>query len=404
MMTRRPRQRRGGALCAAVLAALALTAIAAMRTRPATARVREQMPAGIHQTVARQPHIATTAADSARAPRREGPGAVSTTPPPDIKSTDINSGVYYGVKDYWNDVPSVKREVFYRRATGDVNTHWDEHVLKMHGGVPFRRALVINAGNGWVEREMMDKGIVLSAVGTDFMQSFVDEANAKTAASGYNATYVQHDINVDKLPVGDFDLVLNFAAAHHVARLDFVFQQLHDLLPDDGWFVSMDYVGPHRNQYPDRLWAEIQRVNALLPPHVQQSLAYPHLPTMLATDPSEAQHSELIMETMRRYFFVDVFRPLGGAVAYPILTHNAKLHALPYDSTQSAVDQVMEADAAWLAADPGRTFFAFVVARPLKAGVPNERYRDLLLRRELEVEAAGTKSTYYTPTRAAAGA
>ena len=110
------------------------------------------------------------------------------------------------------------------------------------------------------------------------------------------------------------------------------------------------------------------------------------------------------METMRRYFFVDVFRPLGGAVAYPILTHNAKLHALPYDSTQSAVDQVMEADAAWLAADPGRTFFAFVVARPLKAGVPNERYRSLLLRRELEVEAAGTQSTYYTPTRAAARA
>ena len=143
MLARRPRQRRGGALCAAVLAALALTAIAAMRTHPATARFREQMPAGIHQTVVWQPHIVTTAVDSARAPRREGPGAVSTTPPPDIKSTDIDSGVYYGVKDYWNDVPSVKREVFYRRATGDVNAHWDEIVLKMHGGVPFRRALVI---------------------------------------------------------------------------------------------------------------------------------------------------------------------------------------------------------------------------------------------------------------------
>jgi len=109
------------------------------------------------------------------------------------------------------------------------------------------------------------------------------------------------------------------------------------------------------------------------------------------------------METMRRYFFVDLFRPLGGAVAYPILTHNAKLHALPYESTQDAVDTVMRADAAWLAADPGRTFFAFVVARPLKAGVPDKRYRDLLLRRELEAEAAGTKATYYTPTRAAAG-
>ena len=59
--------------------------------------------------------------------------------------------------------------------------------------------------------------------------------------------------------------------------------------------------------------------NARLPPHVQQSLAYPHLPTMLVSNPSEAQHSELIMEAMRRYFFVDLFRPLGGPVAYPIL-------------------------------------------------------------------------------------
>ena len=205
--------------------------------------------------------------------------------PPKAKAADIDSGVYYNGK-YWNDVPSVKRKIFYRRATGDANTRWDEHLLKMHGGVPFRRALVINAGNGWVEREMMDKGILLSAVCTDFMQSFVDEANAKAVAGSYNATCVQHDINVDKLPVGGFDLVLNFAAAHHVARLDFVFQQVHDLLPDDGWFVSMDCVGPHRNQYPDRLWAEIRRVNARLPPHVQQALAYPHLLTMLDTDPS----------------------------------------------------------------------------------------------------------------------
>jgi hypothetical protein len=31
----------------------------------------------------------------------------------------------------------------------------------------------------------------------------------------------------------------------------------------------------------------------------------------------------------------------------------------------------MEANVACLAADPGRKFFAFVVARPLKAGVLN---------------------------------
>jgi len=51
------------------------------------------------------------------------------------------------------------------------------------------------------------------------------------------------------------------------------------------------------------------------------------------TGPRCLQYSELFMKVMRRYVFVDLFRPLGGAAAYPILTHNAKLHDLAYDST-----------------------------------------------------------------------
>jgi len=296
----------------------------------------------------------------------------------------------------------VSTEVFRTRASGSPSVRWDDHLLRMRGGRPFKRALVFNAGNGWVERGLMDKGIVLSAVGTDFLQSFVDEASAAAVNGGYNASYVRVDINADALPAGPYDLVLNFAAAHHIARLDHVFLQINRLLQDDdGVFVSVDYVGPHRNQYPDPLWAKLNQVNARLPPHLRQEMAYPHQPTMLATDPSEAHHSELIVPTLRRYFFVDLFRPLGGAVAYPLLTHNKALHALPYDQTREAVAMVMDEDAKWLADDHGRTFFAFVVARRLRGGLPDGAYQASILRHESEREAGGTRSTYYTPTRAA---
>lgn len=184
----------------------------------------------------------------------------------------------------------------------------------------------------------------------------MDEATATAKKGGYNASYVRVDINVDRLPPGPYDMVLNFAAAHHIARLDYVFLQINQLLEDDGLFVSIDYVGPHRNQYPDELWTKIQQVNARLPTHLRQDLAYPHMATMLHTDPSEAQHSELIVPTLRRYFFVDLFRPLGGGIAYPLLTHNKALHAQPYTLTKDSVAMIMDEDAKWMADDQGRTF------------------------------------------------
>ena len=315
------------------------------------------------------------------------------------QSQQVSTSVYYAGK-YWNDIPAVRTEVFYKKASGDPSVRWDDHLLRIRGGRPFKRALVFNAGSGWVERELMDKGIILSAVGTDFLQSFIDEANAAAVNGRYNASYVRVDINAEALPAGPFDLVLNYAAAHHIARLDNVFLQINRLLAEDGLFVSVDYVGPHRNQYPDPLWVKLKQVNARLPHQLRQDMAYPHLPTMLATDPSEAHHSELIMPTLRRYFFVDLFRPLGGAVAYPLLTHNKALHAVPYEETRDAVAMVMDEDDRWLADDEGRTFFAFIVARPLRGGLPDGTYQAKLLRHEADRESAGTRSTYFTPTKA----
>lgn len=107
-----------------------------------------------------------------------------------------------------------------------------------------------------------------------------------------------------------------------------------------------------------------------------------HLPTMLVADPSEAQHSELIMETLRRYFFVLLLRPLGGAIAYPILTHNKNLHNVPYNMSQDSCRALMEIDREWLEGDYGRSVFAFIISTPLKGGIPTKKYADLLRNHE----------------------
>ena len=84
------------------------------------------------------------------------------------------------------------------------------------------------------------------------------------------------------------------------------------MLPEDGWFVSFDYVGPHRNQYRLDAWEEAWQLNRQLPSTLQQDLAYPPMPVMLVVDPTEAVHSELIVDTFERYFTAGQYTALGG--------------------------------------------------------------------------------------------
>jgi hypothetical protein len=86
--------------------------------------------------------------------------------------------------------------------------------------------------------------------------------------------------------------------------------------------VNWDYVGAHRNQYDAGSWEAAWAVNERLPIALQAELHYPHLPAMLIGDPTEAVHSELIRPVMSRYFELEIDRPLGGALAYPLLTFN----------------------------------------------------------------------------------
>jgi hypothetical protein len=99
-------------------------------------------------------------------------------------------------------------------------------------------------------------------------------------------------------------------------------------------------------------------------------MLYPHLPTMLVSDPTEAIHAELIMPVLRRYFEVEHFRALGGGVAYPVLTFNRAVFSRPQEEVAPVVEQVLAADEAWTDADPeGRTLFGYVVARPRRSAL-----------------------------------
>lgn len=309
-----------------------------------------------------------------------------------------NSDIYYG-GDYWNNL-QVVREMFVQKISGIPDGHWFDHFARKSDRT-YKRALILNCGNGWVERELFNAGLIAEAVGIDYSDTLLSEARSVAADHGLPLRYVQMNVNSASLPDEEFDLVVNYAAAHHISCIDRAFRQICTLLPHDGWFISFDYVGPHRNQYRSDAWEEAWRLNQQLPDHVRQELHYPHLPTMLHDDPTEAIHSELTVEMLQRYFVVEQFTPLGGAIAYPILTHNARLFSLPDQAEQEKwAGVVLDADETFLTAHPESTLFAYFTAQPNKAALEDQAQLSRWESEEVEREAraAANGGEYYSHT------
>ncbi len=306
-----------------------------------------------------------------------------------------SSDTYYRDR-YWNEAPGVDAYL-QRRATDDPYTDWITHLHRWHGR-PFRKALVLNCGNGWVEKMMVERGVVVEAVGVDIGADLLAEADR--AAAGLPIRHYQLDVNGAVFPEDGYDLVVNHAAGHHIAYVDRVFRAVAEILSDDGVLVSWDYVGPHRNQYPGDIWDAAHRVNGMLPPAIRSPMNYPWLPVMLEEDPTEAIHSELVLSVMRRYFSLEHERALGGAIAYVVLTPNPAFLDAPPEETAPWVDLILAEDAAFTDADPSRTLFVYAIGRPCKSVLGNADQLAAWTAEEEERErrAAADGGRYYPPT------
>lgn len=310
----------------------------------------------------------------------------------DVIAPSSGQSVYY-TGSYWNDFPRISKEIN-QRATGDPKQTWSAHFFSTHKK-PFKKVLMLNCGNGWLERELYKNGYIKDLVGVDYDDGLLKEAREKSKKMPFK--YYKMDINSAKFPEQDFDLVINHASGHHIANLNKVFNELLKIVTDNSIFLNYDYVGPHRNQYPFHQWDAVHRLNRKLPASCRQELTYPHLPTMLVTDPSEAVHSELLLETMKRFFDFKFFKPLGGALAYPLLTHNSAIQSAPKKDVKKALDIIIKADAEHLGKKPDSTMFAYWAARPRKSVLTETAKLKAYQREENRRETASlrNKGHYY---------
>lgn len=303
---------------------------------------------------------------------------------------NTNSDVYYK-NNYWNDYEYVRKELNYR-SSKNINITWYEDFKTVVNGRKFKKALILNCGNGWVERLLFFQDIFEEAVGIDCSESLLQQAREQACTSNLPIRYFQMDVNSGKFPENGYDLVINHAAAHHIAYLDNVFRTIASIISDDGYFVNYDYVGPHRNQYPVSQWEAAWNLNQSLPTNLQQEMRYPHLPTMLVTDATEAIHSELIIPTMKRYFHIEKHMHLGGALAYLLLTFNENMQVSSESEQNQWIKYIMDADYEYLIKYPESSLFDYIIARPAKESFSNETNLNHWTKEEIQREKAAEEN------------
>ncbi len=216
-------------------------------------------------------------------------------------TTSINSTIYYnGV--YWNDYYLVNKMIN-TKISGNSEKNWMKYLKERYcPNFKFKNILILNCGNGWVERELFGYGIFEKGIGLEYLEDLSKQAQREADKNNMPVKYIKMDINSDELPEEKFDLIINHAACHHIAYINKVMIKLSEIITDNGLFVNFDYVGPHRNLYTYEQWNEAWLLNKELPEHLQQNLRYPYIKSSIESDPSEAIHSELIIDVTKRYF------------------------------------------------------------------------------------------------------
>ena len=178
-----------------------------------------------------------------------------------------DKNIYYN-DFYWNDIKVVKEHIN-KLISDNKNIDYLENFINKSKR-KFKKALVLNSGNGHVEREFIKRNVVNSAVGIDISEDLIKLANEKKGIM--DIEYILCDINNFKFDSIDFDLLIVFAAGHHIQYLNKVFYNASRVLAkNNGMIVGFDYIGPHRNQYPYEVWESINIYNKLLPKNLQIS-------------------------------------------------------------------------------------------------------------------------------------
>jgi SAM-dependent methyltransferase len=240
-----------------------------------------------------------------------------------------------GANDDWKllswDAHPVMLAQINRRISGDPDEHWLTFLKRRYAPDGVESGLSLGCGAGGLERHAVHAGLCRLMDGCDLSSDALAVAAELARKEGLTQQirYFQFDLNADRLPRDRYDMCFSCSAIHHVDNLEHALGEIASALHADGLFILLEYVGPTRFQWSDRVQALMARVLDILPEShralirnrelVKRSIERPAVEVVAAADPSEAVRSGEILSLMDVYFDVLYRADLGGTLLQYLL-------------------------------------------------------------------------------------
>jgi SAM-dependent methyltransferase len=215
---------------------------------------------------------------------------------------------------------------FNRLVSGDPAEHWLNFVHRTFVPRGTDLGLSIGCGSGMLERHAIGAGLCKAMDACDVSQGAVSVAEqlARTEGCADRLRYFVCDLNTARLEPRKYGVCFSGAALHHVENLEHALAEISRALRQDGLLVLVEYVGPNRFQWDDKIQRLMDQLLSIIPrPYrtslresgiVKEQVQRPSVAQVVAVDPSEAVRSADILPVLERSFEIVYRANLGGTL------------------------------------------------------------------------------------------
>jgi len=236
----------------------------------------------------------------------------------------------------------------------------------------------LGCGDGNLERNLVKSGYLFDVFDAfDINSKLVDFARREKEKLGINnLNYYLMDINNLSLKTSFYDLIIFFHSLHHLENLEYVLETVRNSLQAEGILLVVDYVGPNRMQWTDKVVQIAQELLDIIPQKYRRDLTVspeecryktrikkPSIQEVINFDPSEAVRSGDILDLLYKNFKVLEEKPTGGTIIDLVFNQIAGNFNEDDDVMRALILSFQKTEELLLRSSVIKTHYIFLVAK-----------------------------------------
>ena len=231
----------------------------------------------------------------------------------------------------WLDSQLLQRMYVLPKIVGSSEGNWLLWLVEQLGLPRDGRWLSIACGAGGLELFAAEQGLAAHIEGVDIAPGAIELARRGAQERGLtNVSFRVADLERERLPEAAYDVILCGMGLHHIARLEYFYEEAALALRPGGYILLNEFVGPSQWQWSDAQLAATNALLAALPERYRYNPVTgrpkereerPTLAWMNAADPSESIRSAELLPLLERQFELALRRDYGGALLGRLLEY-----------------------------------------------------------------------------------